>query len=277
MPGEDVEVAVELPHVHPQVGRRLGPVDQHGDPLPVRHLDHPLDRVDRPEGVGDVADGHELRPRAEEPGVLVEQQLARVVDGNDAQEGAPLLAQELPGDDVRVVLDGGDDDLVARPDPRAAVARGDQVDALGGAADEHDLARIGGVEEALDADARLLVGLGGLLAQEMHAPVHVRVLQRVVGDERVDHGLGLLARGRVVQVDEGFSVNPLVERRKVLPDPLDVPGGGGGRRGGPRVSGGDHRGSFAARASRSRAIRRLSSCARIGSTVIRLMTSVMNP
>ena len=55
---------------------------------------------------------------------------------------APLLvAEHLPGHDVRVVLQSGDQDLVAGSDILAAVGLGDQVNAFGGAAHEDDLVR----------------------------------------------------------------------------------------------------------------------------------------
>ena len=55
--------------------------------------------------------------------------LARVVDGRDPQRRALLLAEHLPGHDVRVVLEAGDQHLVARAHVPAAVGLGHEVDA----------------------------------------------------------------------------------------------------------------------------------------------------
>ena len=57
----------------------------------------------------------------------------------------------------------------------AAPAVGDQVDGLGGAAHEDDLARRARIDEAAHGLARALVGLGGPLAQGVHAAMHVGV------------------------------------------------------------------------------------------------------
>ena len=73
--------------------------------------------------------------------VFFEDHLAAIVDRRDAQPRALLRAQLLPRHDVGVVLEPGDDDLVALLDVAAAPALGDEVDALGGAAHEDDLAR----------------------------------------------------------------------------------------------------------------------------------------
>ena len=51
---------------------------------------------------------------------FIEQQLALVVDGSDAQPGAFFFAQNLPGHDVGVVLHGGDQHFVAGADMCAA-------------------------------------------------------------------------------------------------------------------------------------------------------------
>ena len=74
---------------------------------------------------------------------LVQHQLAAIVDRHDLQHGARLLAQHLPRDDVGVVLHRGDQDLVAGPTVRRAIALRDQVDGLGRAADEDDLFAFG--------------------------------------------------------------------------------------------------------------------------------------
>ena len=73
----------------------------------------------------------------------------RVVDRRHAQARAGALAQHLPGHDVGVVLHVGDQDLVARRRRGAPEALRHQVDRLGGAAHEDDLARRSrGAEEA---------------------------------------------------------------------------------------------------------------------------------
>jgi hypothetical protein len=56
-----------------------------------------------------------------------------------------LFGQELPRNDVRVVLHLGDEDLVAGFERAPAVALRHQVHALGGAAREDDLVHVGSV------------------------------------------------------------------------------------------------------------------------------------
>ena len=70
----------------------------------------------------------DARARAEQLLVFVEHDVAAVVDRGDAQLRARLRAELLPGHDVGVVLEPGDDDLVARPDIAPAPALRDEVD-----------------------------------------------------------------------------------------------------------------------------------------------------
>jgi hypothetical protein len=51
-----------------------------------------------------------------QPGKFVEHQLAAIVDGRDLQVRAFFFAENLPRDDVRVVLHGRDEDFVACAD-----------------------------------------------------------------------------------------------------------------------------------------------------------------
>ena len=107
--------------------------------MPMRGRDHLVRGRDGAQRVRHCGDGDELGRGAQQPLVFVEDHLAAVVHGRDAQTGARLGDELLPGHDVRVVLELGDDDLVALADVLAAPALGDEVDAFGGAADEDDL------------------------------------------------------------------------------------------------------------------------------------------
>src|SRR5438094_144244 len=146
----------------------------------------------------------------------------RYCASRSAQDCADLLAQYLPGHDVRVVLHGRDDDLIARPEELAAIGLGHQVDALGGAADEDPLARIGSVEELLDPGAGSLEVARGPLTQQVNAAVDVGVVGLVVAAQRLQDGARLLRGGGVVQVDQGLAVDLLLQDREVCADAVHV-------------------------------------------------------
>ena len=71
--------------------------------------------------------------------VLVEQHLAGVVHRRNPQTRALFRAEHLPGNDVGVMLQPGDDDLVVLLNVLPPPALRDQVDRLGGSANKDDL------------------------------------------------------------------------------------------------------------------------------------------
>jgi hypothetical protein len=135
-----------------------------------------------------------------DPGFLVQQalegfqvELAVVGDGDEPQDDPLPLPQEVPGDDVGVVLHLRQHDLVAGLQRRAQ-AGGDQVDGLGAALGEHHLRRRR-VDEPRHGLAGVLVGVGGLVRQGVQAAVHVGVGMLHGVDHGVDHRPGLLGGG----------------------------------------------------------------------------------
>ena len=185
--------------------------------------------------------GYQASPVIQHALVLVHQQLALVREGNDPQADADFLTQNLPGHNVGVVLHAGDDDLISGLEELAAVAAGDQVQPLGRASHVDDLRDVGRVDEPADCLTTGFVVVGGPLAQGVHAAVHVGIVVQVVVADGVDNRPGLLRGGRVVQVDQGFAVDQLIQDREVPADPSDVFGGQGAGWGSVDVaSGGGH-------------------------------------
>jgi hypothetical protein len=103
---------------------------------------------------------------------------AGIVDRRHAQPRALSLAEHLPRHDVRVVLHLGDEDLVARADGAAPERLRHQVDALGGAAREDDLAGLGAFRKRATVCRARLESRRGALAERVHAAVDVGVRRR---------------------------------------------------------------------------------------------------
>ena len=149
---------------------------------------------------------------------LVELHLAPVIDRNDPQHRAFLLTEHLPGHDVRVMLHGRNDDLISSADVRSTVGLRYKVDAFCRAADEDDLPRISRVQKPLHLASRRFIRLGGPFTQLVHAPVDVGVVHLVETRERLNDAFRLLARRRVVKIDERLAMHLLRENREILAD-----------------------------------------------------------
>ncbi len=166
-------------------------------------------------------------------------QQAVVGDRDELEVGVRLLGQQLPRDEVGVVLHLGQDDRVAAADVAAAPGVGDQVDRLGRVAREHDLVRIRDADEAGDRRPGRLVGRGRPLADLVDPAVDVGVVLAVVVVDAVDHaasasGTSLPSRGRPAG-GRGSSARGSGSRRGAQPDRAAGArrrrvGGGHGRR-----------------------------------------------
>jgi hypothetical protein len=152
--------------------------------------------------------------------------LAGVVDRSNAQPRALFRAQHLPGNDVGVMLQPGDDDLVVLLDVAPSPALRHQVDGLGGSADKDNLARGSGIEEAARLLAGRLVGVGCPRSQLMRGAMHVRVLVLVEVAEPVDDRLRLLRGRAVVEPDERAAVDDFAQDGKVAANRLHIEGVG---------------------------------------------------
>ena len=131
----------------------------------------------------------------------------------------PVARDQQPGRDVGIVVDLGDDDLVARVErPRQGV-REQEVD-RGRVRAEHDLL-FGAAEEVGRGQMRVdeqLVGSGG--GHERAADVRVGA-HEVVGDCASD-GVGRLGAAGTVQVHDRNAVDLACERREAGAAPGDV-------------------------------------------------------
>src|SRR5712692_4900631 len=116
------------------------------------------------------------------------------------------------------MLHVGDDDFVPGLEVSSPVALGDEIDALGRAANKDDLATVGRIDEALYLGSRLLVLFGSALAKPMNAAVDVGVVGGVKPADRVDDASGLVRGRGIVKINQPPAINLLPENRKVVSD-----------------------------------------------------------
>jgi hypothetical protein len=121
-----------------------------------------------------------------------------------------------------VVLEVGEQDLVAGLEVGPAPAFRDEVDAFGGAADEHAAAGVLEAEELRDGAARGFVGRGGFFAEEVDAAVDVGVLLGVIALERLDHHRRLLGSRGVIEIGQRSAAHGTSQDREVLAAGGDV-------------------------------------------------------
>ena len=216
MTGEYVEVDPERGHVERQVRDGLGAVDENQGARSVRTPGHLDDGVDGAEDVAHMREGHDSRARREQSVEGRQVEVSAVEHGHREEAGAPVPAEHLPRDEIRVMLHLGDDDLVAGHEG-AADRLSHQVHALGGASREDDFLARGRTDESAHGVARALVQLRRLLAERVDGAVHVGVAPLVVAGHRLQDRGRLLARGGGVEEDERPAVDDALEDREIGP------------------------------------------------------------
>src|SRR3954452_8779473 len=98
--------------------------------------DDALDGIDGAKCVGEMDQGDDTGPLGQESVEAVEIKLAAIRDRDRPECCAGLLCHQLPWNDVGMMLHGGDEDLVTRPQKGPSVALRHQVDAVSCAAGE---------------------------------------------------------------------------------------------------------------------------------------------
>ena len=118
----------------------------------------------------------------------------------DVDLRARALGGHLPGHDIRMVFERGQDDPVAFADIGHSPARSDEIDRLGRAAHEDNLVLATRTHEIGGAPARGLVAQRHLCAATIDPAMDRRIIAAQRAVHRIDHGLRLLRRSRRVEI-----------------------------------------------------------------------------
>ena len=116
--------------------------------------------------------------------------------------------EQLPGNDVGMVLGHRDQDFIAFVHKGLPETVGHQVDGRRGAGGENNLFAGRGVQEGAHRIPGLFIGICCLNRQRVHRPVNVGILQRGQFLLSLQNGLGPLRGGRIIQINQGLAIHP---------------------------------------------------------------------
>jgi hypothetical protein len=212
--GPGVEVGVDRRQVHRHLWDRLGSVDQHHGAHRVGTPDYLGDRVNGPDHVRDVHERDQLRLACEKRVERLEVDVPVVQDRYVGELRIAVLAEDLPGNDVRVVLHLGEHHQVVTRDVHPAPGVRDEVDRGG---------RVRGEDRLLwrrsqprgDPLTGALVEVGRLDGQRIDPTVDRRARLRVVAGHRVDDRLRRLRRGARIQVCQRVVIDAPAQDREL--------------------------------------------------------------
>ena len=133
-----IEITAEILHVDATVRHGLGAVHEDGNAACAGVFDHALDRTNRAQRIRYVGDGYQEGSVVDEFQQRLDFDFAARVNWRDHEFRPRLLTDDLPGNDVRMVFEMGNDDAVTGLQARAAKTLGDEIDRLGRAFCQHD-------------------------------------------------------------------------------------------------------------------------------------------
>ena len=222
MAGHHIEVAVDVLHIDIHMHGGLRAIDQHRNAARMRKLNDFLYRHDGAERIRHLRDRHHFGARAEQLLEFANEEVAVIIDRRPFDHRAETLAEEVPRDDIGMVLHDREHDLVAFPQPHAAEARRDEIDRLGGVLGEDNFFLGAGIDEGSRRLARAFVSLRRLIGEIMQAAMHIGILRRIGAGQAIENLGRLLRRGGVVEINQRLAINLHGQRRKIGADLLDV-------------------------------------------------------
>ena len=169
-----------------------------------------------------MSDADDARTWRDESLQFGEYQVAILVDGDSPEFCSPLLCHLLPRYNVGMMVEGGDNDIVARRDILPSEGLCNEVDTLCGTTHEDDILGTGCMDEAGYLLTGSLVGIGSTGSQRMCTAMDVGVIVFVIVTDLVNHLQRLLRGGTVVEPYQIVSIHLLVEHGEVFFDFLAV-------------------------------------------------------
>ena len=197
----------------------LGTVDEGQGADCLGRCHHLFDWIDGAKGIGDVSHAHQSGAWPQHGSIGRQIEIAPLIEGDDPDHGAGTLGNQLPGDDVGVVLQGAEHYLVSRLKLAHAPALGHQIDRFSSATGPDHLATVRRIDKAGNRLAGGLEGTCGPAAQGMGGAVHVGVVGPIVVRDGIQHHLGFLGSGGVIQIDQRVAVDLLRQGRKLAAQP----------------------------------------------------------
>ena len=223
MTGEGHQISAQGRHIDRYLRHGLRRVDDHDGTDRVGLLGNLPDGIDRPQHVRGQRQRDDLGALINEPLrlSLLEVEAAVISDVEPPQGGTGALTNDLPRNQVGVVLHHRNDDLVIRSETLTQGVRA-QIKGFRRVRQSHHFLRARRPDKTREAFPPTLISLGGLQPELVHGPCNVGVVTRVVLAQSVNDNLGFLGSVSRVEVRQRVIPHPGGQDGKVFPDLLDV-------------------------------------------------------
>jgi hypothetical protein len=131
------------------------------------------------------------------------------------QSGAGFACDDLPRNQIGMMLHLGDQNRIAGPEMRATPGARYEIDPFGRSASKNDRIRRSGSQVCGNRGPRFFVEFRGSSAQLVNSAVNIGMVLPIVPANFIDHAIRVLSRRGVVQIDQTMAVYLLIQNRKV--------------------------------------------------------------
>src|SRR5262249_20694160 len=200
------------------VGDSLCTIEEHRHTAGMRHPNDFMHRHNCSERVRNMRNRDEGCCWSKTALKFLEEQFTTVVNWCDDKACSGLFRQQLPRNNVGMMLKSGYQNLVTGFDARPGERIHHKVDSLRCAANKDDFAFASSVDELLHSRSRGFKSFRCAIAQSMYRSMNIRRVTFIKPIHGLDYCLRLLRRSGVVQIDKRFSMHLLMKSRKVPPD-----------------------------------------------------------
>ena len=130
---------------------------------------------------------------------------------------------EMPWHDIGMVLQDGNDDVIALANDQTAKTLGDQIDGVGCITRKDNLVARRCIQEPSDAFPGIFKGLCRGIRQVMQPAMHIGIFFRISRLDPIQHYFRLLCRCTIVEIGQRLvTIDRSGQNRKIRPDFFDV-------------------------------------------------------
>lgn len=214
MSGKSVKVYIAFLYVKSLMHNALRAIDKNRNPVRMRNSDNLAQGIDQTENVGDLSNCQNLSLRSDQSFQFRNLKMSRIINRKNLQGSTSPLAQELPGNNVRMMLSFRHNYFIATLHECLPKGIGDKIDGTGSTGCENNLSPVLSIEKFPDGIAGSLIFIRSFGSKEMYCTMDIGIVagrhQRKLV-ENLDRPLGSRC---IVEINQLLAIYFLRKGRK---------------------------------------------------------------
>ncbi len=166
-----------------------------------------LDRCHCAKRIGHMGDCDKLGTLGQALFEFLDMEHALVIHRREDKLRALSLPDEMPGNDIGVMLHDRQEDFIALADIWHAISISDRIDRLSSVLREHNFVDGANVQKTANCFARLFISVCCSIREKMQTAMHICIFICVCMGNSVNDALRLLRRSTIIQINKRLAMN----------------------------------------------------------------------